>query len=168
MLHLFSILLCLVVGTLSDLLRLKKARADGRQIAVVELERAQLLKAEGMKAERDGLRISTVATRHHSQEIVLGIMADSGARGIRILKAWIGGLDLPRGVLRAVDENSGEEVGIDEWNDRPVYIKYNSTDQGDAYMKAYDGGNLGVIFQPKFGKDDAFYQFGDLPLTLFG
>ena len=149
-------------------MRLKKARADGRPIALVELERVQLLKAEGMKAERDKLRISTIATTRFAREIVLGIMADSGARGIRVLKAWIGALYLPRGVLRAVDENSGEEVDIDGWNDRPVYIKYNSTDKGDAYMKAYDGGNVGIIFQPKFKSDDAFYQFGDLPLTLFG
>ena len=97
------------MGTLSDLLRLKKARADGRSIALVELERAQLLKSEGVKAERDGLRTSTAAATHLAHEIVLGIMADSGARGIRVLKAWTGALDLPRGVLRAVDENSGDE-----------------------------------------------------------
>jgi hypothetical protein len=36
------------------------------------------------------------------------------------------------------------------------------------FMKPYDGGNVGVIFQPTLPGNDLFYQFGDLPLPLFG
>lgn len=148
--------------------RLKQARADGKAMSLVELERAQQLKADGLKAERDGLRRATICTTRQATEVVLGIMSDSGARGIRVLKSWVTGLILPRGVLRAMDEKTGDEVSIETWNDRPVYIKYNSSDSGNAYMKTYDGGNIGVIFQPKLNQDDSFYQFGDFPLTLFG
>ena len=147
---------------------MKQARADGKAMALVELERAQQLKADGLKSERDGLRQATTSTASQATEIVLGIMSDSGTRGIRVLKSWVTGLSLPRGVLRAIDEKTGDEASIDDWKDRPVYIKYNSTDNGNAYMKTYDGGNVGVIFQPKLKQDDTFYQFGDFPLTLFG
>ena len=34
-------------------------------------------------------------------------------------------------------------------------------------MKPYNGGFVGVIFQPKIRNDDNFYQFGDLPLSTF-
>ena len=121
-----------------------------------------------MKAERERLRGATALVTQRADGVVLGIMAESGSRGIRALRAWIEGLGLPRGVLRAVDETSGEEVDVEGMNDRPVYIKYNSTDRGDAYMKTYNGGNVGVIFQPTLQQgNDPFYQFGDLPLLLF-
>jgi len=137
-------------------------------MAVVELERAQELKGEGLKAERERLRGATALVTQRADSVVLGIMAESGRRGVRALRAWVEGLGLPRGVLRAVDETTGEEVDIEGLDDRPVYIKYNSTERGDAYMKPYDGGNVGVIFQPTLPGNDPFYQFGDLPLPLFG
>lgn len=34
-------------------------------------------------------------------------------------------------------------------------------------MKPYNGGFVGVIFQPKIKDDNDFYQFGDLPLGIF-
>ena len=77
-----------------------------------------------------------------SVEIVMGIMAESGNAGIQALKSWVGGLGLQRGILTAVDELSGKQVSIETLNDTPVYIKYNSSMGGDAYMKAYDGGGL--------------------------
>lgn len=55
----------------------------------------------------------------------------------------------------------------------PVYIKYNSSDIGNAYMKPHNGNFSGVIFQPKFDSNDSgldiqdFMQFGDLPTGLF-
>ena len=81
----------------------------------------------------------------------------------------MGGLGLQRGILTAVDELSGKQVSIETLNDTPVYIKYNSSMGGDAYMKAYDGGGVGVTFQPRLKDDTAeeFRQYGDFVLSLF-
>ena len=75
---------------------------------MVELERVQELKADVIKKEREELRNATINIRQYSDEITLGIMADTGTRAIACLKAWVPGLDLPRGILRAVDENNDE------------------------------------------------------------
>ena len=74
-----------------------------------------------------------------------------------------------RGNLRAVDEVSGEEIEVSALADTPVYLKYGPQLTGDAYMKAYAGSNIGVIFQPRLKgqTEEEFYQFGDLPLSLF-
>ena len=74
-----------------------------------------------------------------------------------------------RGNLRAVDEVSGEEIEVSALADTPVYLKYGPQLTGDAYMKAYAGSNIGVIFQPRLKgqAEEEFYQFGDLPLSLF-
>ena len=87
---------------------------------------------------------------------------------MKTLKAWVSGLALPRGLLRAVQETSSEEIEITALEGTPVYLKYGPK-SGDAYMKAYAGGNIGVIFQPKLRhqSDEVFYQFGDLPLSTF-
>lgn len=145
------------------LARMRQGRAQGKTPQQVEFERAQLLKAAGLKAEREELRTATKLVASVAIETTLGIKAESGTRGLEVLKAWVGGLSLTRGVLRAVDENN-VEVPIDRWNDFPVYIKYNSTEGGDAYMKPYEGGFGGVIFQP-FLSDAVFRQYGDLPLN---
>ena len=58
-------------------------------------------------------------------------------------------------------------------DDVPVYIKYNSSDGGNAYMKPFPSNFTGVIFQPKMNisssslTETEFYQFGDLPCSLF-
>ena len=65
-----------------------------------------------------------------------------------------------------VDENN-DEVDLSMWDDRPVFIKYNSSDSGDAYMKPYNGEYFGVLFQPVFGGDAGFTQYGDFPLFTF-
>jgi hypothetical protein len=68
-----------------------------------------------------------------------------------------------------VDENNNE-VELSSWNDRPVYVKYNSTDNGDAYMKPYNGEYYGVLYQPvmQHAEDSiAFAQYGDFPLLIF-
>ena len=73
------------------------------------------------------------------------------------------------GILIAYDEVS-KEVPIETFNSFPVYIKYNSTNSGNAYMKINPSNDFtGVIFQPKFNDTfkDNFYQFGNLPLKLY-
>ena len=145
------------------LARMRHGRTHGKTPQQVEFERAQLLKADGLKAEREELRFATKLVASAAVETTLGIKAESGTRGLEVLKAWVSGLSLTRGVLRAVDENNAE-VPIDRWNEFPVYIKYNSTEGGDAYMKPYEGGFGGVIFQP-FLSDQVFRQYGDLPLN---
>jgi hypothetical protein len=82
-----------------------------------------------------------------------------------VLRAWITNLAVPRGVLRAVDENNNE-VNLNDWDEVSVYVKYNSSDNGDAYMKPYKGEYFGVLFQPLL-TDGEFRQYGDLPLSTF-
>ena len=86
------------------------------------------------------------------------------------------GLELPRGILRTYDD-AGNEVMTGSLNGVPVYIKYNSSTSGDAYMKPFDGDFTGVIFQPRLMKIDdeldkvdeftSFKQFGNLPSGIF-
>ena len=54
------------------------------------------------------------------------------------------------------------------WNvEASVYIKYNSSDVGNAYVKPYNGAYFGVLFQPEMKSQDEFLQYGDLPLGTF-
>ena len=55
-----------------------------------------------------------------SSSIVLGIKADSGAKALQVLKAWVTHLELPRGKLIAVDE-SNDPVEADTWNGTLLY-----------------------------------------------
>jgi Domain of unknown function (DUF1824) len=154
---------------MTDLQLLKQARSEGRPVAILQLEKAQTMKGESIKAERDALRNAVLLLTKESELITLGIMAESGGRAVRTLKAWVSALELPRGILRAVEESSGEELEICSLAETAVYLKYGPQLSGDAYMKAYAGGNIGVIFQPrlKSQNDEDFFQFGDLPLSLF-
>lgn len=152
-----------------DLQISKEARTEGRPLALLQLERAQKMKGEAVKAARDELKAAVLLVTKESETVTLGIMAESGGRAVKTLKAWVTALELPRGMLRAVDESSGEELELCDLAESTVYLKYGPARTGDAYMKAYAGGNIGVIFQPKlrFQTDDEFYQFGDLPLSTF-
>jgi hypothetical protein len=156
-----------IISTITDLKRERIARREGKTTQIVELERAQALGGKALKQERENLKAAATIVRQSSREVVLGIKADTGSRAIQTLRSWVAGLQLPRGTLRTIDEND-EPVDANELENAAVYIKYNSSDTGDAYMKPYKGGNVGVIFQVKIeGEDDSFYQFGDLPLALF-
>eukprot|EP01031_Cornospumella_fuschlensis_P040807 gene40807-49768_t len=99
-----------------------------------------------------------------TDEIVLGIKAETGEEALAALRSWVSGLSLQRGVLRAYDE-IGNEVPYDLFLAQPAYIKYNATDSGNAYMKSYEGDQMGVIFQMMWRGE--FFQMGDFPLTLF-
>lgn len=151
------------------LIRMREGRNEGLTPQAIEFKRVQALKADTIKAEREILKAATIEVVEASSEVVLGIMAESGTAGIRALQNWVGGLSLSRGILTAVDHASGKEIAIESLKDRPVYIKYNSEKGGDAYMKSYDGGNVGVTLQPKLKSDtdDNFRQYGDLVLALF-
>jgi len=108
--------------------------------------------------------------------VILGILADTGQQGVDVLRNWVSGLSLPRGVLRAYDD-IGDEINVNSLLDSPVYIKYNSTAAGDAYMKSNAVDDfVGVIFQPNLFENSttaaeehgmSFLQFGNLPLQLF-
>ena len=147
------------------LARQKAGRAQGKSPFSVEFERAQQLKAEGLQLEREQLRQATKTITSVAEQTTLGIKAESGIQALDVLRGWVGGLLLQRGVLRAVDENN-VEVEINRWDNAPVYIKYNSSEGGDAYMKPYEGGYSGVIFQPVL-HDGVFRQYGDLPAGLY-
>ena len=160
---------CCYFCSRADLLLLKQSKIEGKPIAVLQFERAQKLKKEGLQIERDMLRAAVLTIVKDSESITLGIMAETGERAIQTLRSWVTALELPRGVLRAVEETSAKELEIDALKNLPVYLKYGPALSGDAYMKQYAGGNVGVIFQPKLRnqKDDDFFQFGDLPLSIF-
>eukprot|EP00596_Hydrurales_sp_CCMP1899_P000003 CAMPEP_0119038542 /NCGR_PEP_ID=MMETSP1177-20130426/7528_1 /TAXON_ID=2985 /ORGANISM="Ochromonas sp, Strain CCMP1899" /LENGTH=230 /DNA_ID=CAMNT_0007001273 /DNA_START=40 /DNA_END=732 /DNA_ORIENTATION=+ len=152
------------------LAQMKRAKAEGRPVAVLELERVQQLKGEGVRAERAALKSALIVVTKEADQITLGIMAETGERAVTTLQSWVSGLDLPRGLLRGVQENSTEDVSVESFNAVPVYLKYGPSgiDKGDAYLKAYGGNNVGVIFQPKLKQQtEEFYQFGDLPLSIF-
>ena len=98
--------------------RNKKGRVQGKNPKIVELERVQELKADGIKKEREELRNAVDNICKNSDEITLGIMAGTGIRAIACLRAWVSGLELSRGILRAVDENN---------NEVEVFLLYNQT-----------------------------------------
>jgi hypothetical protein len=98
--------------------RNKKGRILGKNPKIVELERVQELKADGIKKEREELRNAVDNICRNSDEITLGIMAGTGIRAIACLRAWVSGLELSRGILRAVDENN---------NEVEVFLLYNQT-----------------------------------------
>ena len=162
---------------------MKTGRTEGNSPKLVEFARAQQLKADGIKSEWTMLRESLLVVRNFSSQIVLGIMAESGNKGVDTLKCWVSELSLPRGMLHAVDENNQRlqlEAAADmlsAFQSVPVYIKYNSSEGaqadnitsagGDAYIKPFEGAFTGVIFQPKILNDDNFYQFGNIPSAIF-
>jgi len=146
--------------------RMRRGRNEGKTPRTIEFERAQTLKSDGIKQEWQQLRESTQLIRSNATEIVLGIMVESGTKGIEVLKNWVSGLNITRGILRAVNENN-EVIELEQLQSVPIYIKYNSSDNGNAYMKQYDGVFSGVIFQPKLSGYSDFYQFGNLPIGIF-
>eukprot|EP01041_Mallomonas_annulata_P013255 gene13255-28071_t len=145
--------------------RQDEGRKKGLSPMQMEFRRAQELGPAQLLEERLQIRESLVNLASCSKEIVLGIMAENSDRAISVLRLWVTGLGIKRGVLRAVDENNAE-VDISSFGSKAVYVKYNSTDGGDAYIKPYAGENRGVIFQPLL-EDGDFRQFGDFPLAVF-
>ena len=127
------------------ILRNKKGRNEGLSRLKIEFLRAQEMGSENIIRERERLKDCTVEIAKSSKEVVLGIMADNGSKAISILQCWVPNLGFKKGILRAVDENN-INIPIDELKDCPVYVKYNSTDNGDAYMKLYNGENRGMIY----------------------
>lgn len=150
--------------------RMRQSKAENVTMALLDFRRAQELKATGLAEERQQLKQSCEIVKNYSDYIVLGIMTSSGAQGIEVLRRWVDGLGLSRGILRAVNDMN-EEVDYQRYLNTSVYIKYNSSDHGNAYMKEYLGSFVGVIFQPSLSTSDnnfdKFQQYGNLPLTLF-
>jgi len=113
---------------------MRRVRSEGLSPRTIEFERAQTLKSDGIKTEWQHLRQSTQLIRSNAQEIVLGIMVESGTKGVEVLRNWVSGLNITRGILRAVNENN-EVIDLEQLQSVPIYIKYNSSDSGNAYMK---------------------------------
>jgi hypothetical protein len=121
--------------------------------------------------------LSETAARERNQDstrgrCMLGICASSAEEGIATLKAWVSGLDLPRGLLHGMDKD-----GVALELDGGVYIKYNSGGvysfsairksglgfdalwkPGDALLEPYDGTYRGVYFQVELS-DEEFRQY---------
>jgi len=121
-------------------------------------------------ADRPQLRAAITELAAHSQRVMLGICAHDPGSGVAELKSWVEGLGLPRGKLHGMDRDG---IPLDMTDFGPCYIKYNSlpTGNGDpagtALLSGYGGDFRGVYFSPDLG-DDAFDQYGVIPLGLFG
>lgn len=50
-------------------------------------------------------RLACESLAAKSSTVMMGICASSAADGIRTLKAWVGGMGLPRGRLHGMDRN---------------------------------------------------------------
>lgn len=144
--------------------RHKEDGAKGLAPQQVEFAWLQSLGKSNANALWSDLRLSSKHISATASEVVLGIKASTGEQAISTLKNWVTGLNLPRGILNAYD-NDGNEVQPQSLSEKVVYVKYNSTNNGDAYMKDFAGDSTGVIFQAIV--DGEFYQFGDFPLFLF-
>ena len=148
-------------------LRVAEGRRQGLSPQRAEFRRAQQLGKERLQLEREELRRHLLCVSLRSERVVLGIMADSGSRGLEVLRAWTTGLSLPRNKLFAVDDLDSGQLDVSSLDEVGVYIKYDSRkNDGDAYMKPYAGDFSGVIFQPSLG-DNEFRQFGNFPSNIF-
>jgi len=115
--------------------------------------------------------------------VIMGICASNIQEGLTTLKAWTGGLELPKGLLHGMDVD-----GVPIQLDGPVYLKYNTGGSatfeslrksgmgfgglwrpGDVVVEPYSEGDYrGVYFQVELGgEEDLFRQFGVLPFSLF-
>ena len=146
--------------------RLLEERKFGLNPKLMDFRRAQTLQSKKLIDERISIHESSQEITKSSSYIVLGIMCTSGFLGIQYLRSWVDGLSLKRGYLRAVDDLNNE-IAYDTFSDVPVYIKYNSSEDGSAYMKSYAGDLQGVIFQPTLFEDGLFRQYANLPLQSF-
>lgn len=147
-----------------DLSRHKEDNLKGLKPAQVEFAWLQSLGKSKSNALWNDLRLASLHISTVASEVVLGIKASTGEQAISTLKSWVTGLNLARGILNAYDIE-GNEIQPLSLSEQTVYVKYNSTNNGDAYMKDFAGDSTGVIFQAIVDGD--FYQFGDLPLFLF-
>ena len=147
---------------------LSEAKSLGLSPSQMTFRRAQKKGLSNVKNENERLRKSICKVRESSRQLVFGIMAESGEIGIQVLKSWIAALNVEKGLIFPLDEN-GIETKLENLLLIPVYIKYNSSDSGNAYLKPYLGPNRGVIFQPILNQDNesSFRQYGDFPLGLF-
>lgn len=146
--------------------RINQIQKDGLNPQLLEFYRVQELKAIQIQEERRNLKTACLEVSLDSESVVLGIMGNTGVDAIDTLRRWVSGLSLSRGLLKAFNDIN-VEVDYELLNDFPVYIKYNSSDSGNAYMKQYNGKFTGVIFQPKLRNDDTFRQYGNIPLNVF-
>jgi Domain of unknown function (DUF1824) len=146
------------IGTASSLLsaydkaflqRVKAGRAEGRTAAETEFQRAQSLGSQALLDERRELAEACRKLAAQADVVTLGIMAETGERGLQVLKQWVPALALQKGMLRALDETD-REIPIDTLDGSPVYIKYNSREGGDAYMKPCAGHNRKYCFESRF------------------
>eukprot|EP01038_Epipyxis_sp_PR26KG_P015143 gene15143-20395_t len=152
----------------ADIERMRKGRLEGKSPKIIEFYRLQELGAMKIKQELSSCRNTTMLISKHSSSIVLGIMAETGEKGLTVLQGWINNLnlkDVNKSSIRMVDVD-GAAIDQDSLLNKPVYIKYNSTISEDTYMKQYGGENEGVIFQPLLS-DQVFRQYGNFPLSLF-
>ena len=61
-----------------DLQLLKQSKIEGKPLAILQLERAQKMKGEGIKAEREALRTAVLTVTKECEYVTLGIMAETG------------------------------------------------------------------------------------------
>jgi hypothetical protein len=151
------------------ILRNAEGRKRGLEPRSIEFQRVQSLKKEGLLLERAEMRLHLETVSKHADSVILGIIADSGDRGLGVLQAWTKGLSLNKNKLYAIDDLDGSDLDLSALSEVGVYIKYDSAKNGgDAYVKPYRGDFSGVIFQPALARyDSEFRQYGNFPAAVF-
>jgi hypothetical protein len=81
--------------------RMKVAKASNVTLKELEFQRAQNLTATGIQLEREEMAAAIRQTAASASAVILGIKAERGLKAIDVLRAWVGSLSLPRGMLRA-------------------------------------------------------------------
>jgi hypothetical protein len=81
--------------------RMKLAKASNITMKELEFKRAQELTVVGLQQEREEISSAMRIVSANAPAVILGIKAERGLKAIDVLRAWVGSLSLPRGVLRA-------------------------------------------------------------------
>jgi Domain of unknown function (DUF1824) len=69
--------------------RVKSGRAEGRTAAETEFQRAQSLGSQALLDERRELAEACKQLAAQADIVTLGIMAETGERGLQVLKQWV-------------------------------------------------------------------------------
>ena len=117
--------------------------------------------------------VNSAAAMGSSLQLQLGVCAPDAGMAVVTLQAWVGALDLPRGLLYGADTDG---VALDLRQFGASYIKYNANSEqgqgaGAAQLSKQSKGGASMSLRGVYiaiGQGDRFKQYGALPLELFG
>ncbi len=107
-------------------------------------------------AERDTLRQSIQIVTQETEWENLGICADNATEALTSLRQY----------LQALGYNPDVAIEITPWQDRPVYLKFN-TQKMAHYLDDYEGQYRGVLIACQAETEELVGTYGYFPLDLF-